>query len=202
MARAARHGVRDRQRHRGRRPLLRLPHGRGRERSTRRWRRASRISTASTPSAWAPATASPCCATRSACKPAVLAETDDWVAMASEFRSIAHLPGVENASIWEPAPGHALHLEPGGPGMSARRSRGDRQRAGAQPALCTTSTDDTNDRTWTIDNPMGAHAIAVGLDAAGRGHHQRPCRLLLRRHEQDAPTSRSTAIPAGASPRT
>jgi methylamine---glutamate N-methyltransferase subunit A len=38
------------------------------------------------------------------CKPAVLAETDDWVAMASEFRSIAHLPGVENASIWEPAP--------------------------------------------------------------------------------------------------
>ncbi len=38
------------------------------------------------------------------CKPAVLAETDDWVAMASEFRSIAHLPGVKDASIWEPAP--------------------------------------------------------------------------------------------------
>ena len=28
-----------------------------------------------------------------ACKPAVLAETDQWVAMASEYRSIAHLPG-------------------------------------------------------------------------------------------------------------
>ncbi|MEM9761741.1 MAG: glutamine amidotransferase family protein [Pseudomonadota bacterium] len=39
-----------------------------------------------------------------ACKPAVMAETDDWVAMASEFRSIAVLPGVEHAAIWEPAP--------------------------------------------------------------------------------------------------
>ena len=39
-----------------------------------------------------------------ACKPAVMAETDDWVAMASEFRSIAHLPGAENAFIWEPVP--------------------------------------------------------------------------------------------------
>jgi methylamine---glutamate N-methyltransferase subunit A len=39
-----------------------------------------------------------------ACKPAVMAETDDWVAMASEFRAIAVLPGAENARIWEPAP--------------------------------------------------------------------------------------------------
>ena len=39
-----------------------------------------------------------------ACKPAVLAETDDWVAMASEFRAIAQLNGVEHATIWEPAP--------------------------------------------------------------------------------------------------
>ncbi|MFN0044051.1 MAG: class II glutamine amidotransferase [Alphaproteobacteria bacterium] len=39
-----------------------------------------------------------------ACKPAVLAETDDWVAMASEYRSLADLPGVENARVWEPAP--------------------------------------------------------------------------------------------------
>ena len=39
-----------------------------------------------------------------ACKPAVLAETDDWVAMASEYRSLAHLPGAEAARIWEPAP--------------------------------------------------------------------------------------------------
>lgn len=37
-------------------------------------------------------------------KPAILAENDDWVAMASEFRAIACLPGVENARIWEPEP--------------------------------------------------------------------------------------------------
>lgn len=40
-----------------------------------------------------------------ACKPAVMAETGDWVAMASEFRAIARLPGVERARIWEPEPG-------------------------------------------------------------------------------------------------
>ncbi|MGE3831246.1 MAG: glutamine amidotransferase family protein [Parvibaculaceae bacterium] len=39
-----------------------------------------------------------------ACKHAVLAETDDWVAMATEFRAIAHLPGADKARIWEPAP--------------------------------------------------------------------------------------------------
>ncbi len=39
-----------------------------------------------------------------ACKPAVIAETDDWAAMSSEFRAIAGLPGAENAQIWEPAP--------------------------------------------------------------------------------------------------
>jgi methylamine---glutamate N-methyltransferase subunit A len=40
-----------------------------------------------------------------ACKPAVLAETDDWVAMASEYRAIAILPGAADANVWEPAPG-------------------------------------------------------------------------------------------------
>jgi methylamine---glutamate N-methyltransferase subunit A len=39
-----------------------------------------------------------------ACKPAVIAETDDWVAMASEFRAIARLPGAAHAEIWEPEP--------------------------------------------------------------------------------------------------
>ncbi len=38
------------------------------------------------------------------CKPAIMAETDDWAAMASEFCSIANLPSVENAKIWEPEP--------------------------------------------------------------------------------------------------
>ncbi|MGB3354980.1 MAG: glutamine amidotransferase [Mycobacterium sp.] len=39
-----------------------------------------------------------------ACKPAVIAETDDWVAMGSEYRALAALPGVEKARIWEPEP--------------------------------------------------------------------------------------------------
>jgi amidophosphoribosyltransferase len=40
-----------------------------------------------------------------ACKPAVLAETDDWVAMASEYHAIAVLPGADDAEMWEPEPG-------------------------------------------------------------------------------------------------
>jgi methylamine---glutamate N-methyltransferase subunit A len=39
-----------------------------------------------------------------ACKPAVVAETDDYVAIASEFRSLAHLPDVKHAEVFEPAP--------------------------------------------------------------------------------------------------
>ena len=39
-----------------------------------------------------------------ACKPAVIAETDEWVAMSSEYRAIAQLPGSEGAKIWEPEP--------------------------------------------------------------------------------------------------
>jgi glutamate synthase domain-containing protein 1 len=40
-----------------------------------------------------------------ACKPAVLAETEDWVAMGSEWRAISVLPGAADARAWEPAPG-------------------------------------------------------------------------------------------------
>ncbi len=40
-----------------------------------------------------------------ACKPAVLAETDEWVAMASEYHAIAVLPGADDARMWEPEPG-------------------------------------------------------------------------------------------------
>jgi amidophosphoribosyltransferase len=39
-----------------------------------------------------------------ACKPAVVAETEDYVAIASEFRSLSHLPAIENANIFEPKP--------------------------------------------------------------------------------------------------
>ena len=39
-----------------------------------------------------------------ACKPAVLAETDQYVAFGSEYRALASLPGIEDARIWEPEP--------------------------------------------------------------------------------------------------
>jgi glutamate synthase domain-containing protein 1 len=39
-----------------------------------------------------------------ACKPAVIAETDAWVAMASEYRALVGLPGIEQARIFEPEP--------------------------------------------------------------------------------------------------
>jgi glutamate synthase domain-containing protein 1 len=39
-----------------------------------------------------------------ACKPAVIAETNAWVAMASEFRALADLPGIDAARIYEPEP--------------------------------------------------------------------------------------------------
>lgn len=39
-----------------------------------------------------------------ACKPAVMAETDAWVAIASEYRAIAALPGAADADVWEPEP--------------------------------------------------------------------------------------------------
>ena len=39
-----------------------------------------------------------------ACKPAVMAETDAWVAFGSEFRALADLPGIGRARVWEPEP--------------------------------------------------------------------------------------------------
>jgi methylamine---glutamate N-methyltransferase subunit A len=39
-----------------------------------------------------------------ACKPAIVAETDAYVAIASEFRSLAHLPDIGHASLFEPKP--------------------------------------------------------------------------------------------------
>ncbi|MDP9166367.1 MAG: glutamine amidotransferase, partial [Actinomycetota bacterium] len=38
------------------------------------------------------------------CKPAIIAETDGWVAMASEYRALAGLPGIDDAQIFEPEP--------------------------------------------------------------------------------------------------
>jgi methylamine---glutamate N-methyltransferase subunit A len=39
-----------------------------------------------------------------ACKPAVMAETEDYVAFGSEYRALVSLPGIETARVWEPEP--------------------------------------------------------------------------------------------------
>lgn len=39
-----------------------------------------------------------------ACKPAVMAETDDFVAFGSEYRALDCLPGIANARVFEPEP--------------------------------------------------------------------------------------------------
>lgn len=39
-----------------------------------------------------------------ACKPAVMAETDQYVAFGSEYRALVNLPGIDTARIWEPEP--------------------------------------------------------------------------------------------------
>ncbi len=48
-----------------------------------------------------------------ACKPAVMAENDALVAVASEYRALAHLPDIENAAVWEPKPARIFVWEQG-----------------------------------------------------------------------------------------
>jgi len=46
-----------------------------------------------------------------ACKPAVMAETDDWVAFGTEYRALVDLPGIQDARVWEPEPAKAYRWE-------------------------------------------------------------------------------------------
>jgi glutamate synthase domain-containing protein 1 len=45
------------------------------------------------------------------CKPAVMAETDDWVAFGSEYRALVDLPGIDGARVWEPEPARVYAWE-------------------------------------------------------------------------------------------
>ena len=46
-----------------------------------------------------------------ACKPAVMAETERWVAFGTEYRALVDLPGIDGARVWEPAPAHVYRWE-------------------------------------------------------------------------------------------
>lgn len=46
-----------------------------------------------------------------ACKPAVMAETDRWVAFGTEYRALVDLPGIDAARVWEPEPARSYLWE-------------------------------------------------------------------------------------------
>jgi glutamate synthase domain-containing protein 1 len=46
-----------------------------------------------------------------ACKPAVMAETDRWVAFGTEYRALVDLPGISLAKVWEPEPARTYRWE-------------------------------------------------------------------------------------------
>jgi methylamine---glutamate N-methyltransferase subunit A len=46
-----------------------------------------------------------------ACKPAVMAETDRWVAFGTEYRALVDLPGIDSAKVWEPEPAKVYFWE-------------------------------------------------------------------------------------------
>ena len=95
-----------------------------------------------------------------ACKPAVLAETGDWVAMATEYRAIATLLGAAGAEIWEPLPATVYswqrQVDRGRPSRNTAWSANGNERLHQLIPQ-------TNELHWRVLNPNGAHAVAVGI---------------------------------------
>lgn len=55
-----------------------------------------------------------------ACKPAVLAETESYVAFGSEFRALADLPDIDRARVWEPEPAQVYFWDHGTPAPAGK----------------------------------------------------------------------------------
>src|SRR6266566_5121936 len=85
-----------------------------------------------------------------ACKPAVMAETERWVAFGTEYRALVDLPGIDTAKVWEPEPA-TVDLA----ATSLRDLNAALHRLEA----------DTNETHWRVLNPRGRHAVAAGIDA-------------------------------------
>ncbi len=110
-----------------------------------------------------------------ACKPAVIAESEEWVAMASEYRAIAVLPGAAEARSWEPEPGvvYAWEREARLMAIEAVGATGVEVvdlAAGSvrelNQRLHDIARDGSGPRRFRVLNPRGAHGIACGLDVA------------------------------------
>ena len=89
-----------------------------------------------------------------ACKPAVVAETDAYAAVASEYQALAELPGIGDAHVFEPCP---------------RRSSYGRYECRAQlrgpdhPADQRRLAGSSRRRQRADDRAAGRHNLAVGL---------------------------------------
>ena len=182
--------VPDRERHRGRRRLPRLAAARGRHARAgarglpRRPRRLLHLPRRARPTGFA-VLRDPI-----ACKPAVLAETDDWVAMASEWRAIAVLPGAADGAHVGAGAGRRLRLGARDRRVTAacdRRSRSSTSRRRPLREL--------NQRLHDLAGDAGAAALAgrqperrargrLRARRGRRGRDRGARRLLLRRHEQ------------------
>ena len=115
-----------------------------------------------------------------ACKPAVMAETDDYVAFGSEYRALASLPGIEKAK--------RLGARRRPPSISGNGIDADHRSGGHD----TPRVQSDAARSWGGDQrhlfPRGQSARPPCHRRRRRcaRHHRdrRQCRLLLRRHEQ------------------
>ncbi len=96
-----------------------------------------------------------------ACKPAVMAETDRYVAFGSEYRALAGLPGIEKARGLGARARHRLFLGTLTMPNVDLAVTPLRELNAALHRL----RPDTNERHWVDRQPAGAHAVAAGLDA-------------------------------------
>src|SRR5262249_16085501 len=132
-----------------------------------------------------------------ACKPALLAETDDWVTFGMEFRALATLPGVVNARIWEPELAtvyiwsRGVHGPPPRPGRTPRSPR--RRRAHIRVRTCSHGGDRRQSAAacsepgrFSHQKPARPPCHCRGARWRAHGLHRRPRGLLLRRHEQES----------------
>ncbi len=112
-----------------------------------------------------------------ACKPAVMAETDEWVAMASEYRAIAVLPGAEDADQLGARAGPRVQLGHG------RRWRDGRARGPARAQRCRSTSRPTASASST--------SACTSPTTSVRGAGAQPERQAQHRGRARRPTTRS-----------
>jgi asparagine synthetase B (glutamine-hydrolysing) len=99
-----------------------------------------------------------------ACKPAILAETDDYVAMASEYQALSSLPGIEHAKDLGAGTGHPVHLGTRVSLRSAHMKTIDLSTATVRDLnqALHDQANNVEDREWVVTHSNGKHNLAVG----------------------------------------